>query len=198
MRVPGGGGLLPGCGVSGVGSSPTPNHSSFRACRQGPLPTGCGCGGCGRGDPSPTPQRPLLRAGFARCGNGNNCTNGKPPSAPPPPVPNVSPTAHTGLTVTQCIAYVTLAIGTTDDDTAHSTPGNTLRRDSTSGATNRHTTCNTHINIATTHDITRSALTIDVTGSTLTAGITSRATTHCTTYSDHRSRRPPQRPPRHL
>ena len=113
-------------------------------------------------------------------------------------MPNASPTAHTGLTVTQCIAYATLAIGTTDDTTAHSTPGNTLRRDSTSGATSRHTTCSTHINIATTHDITHRAFTIDVTGSTLTAGTTSRATTHCTTYSGHRSRRPPQRPRRHL
>ena len=27
-------------------------------------------GGCGRGDPAPTPQRALLRAGFARCGGG--------------------------------------------------------------------------------------------------------------------------------
>ena len=40
----------------------------LRACGRGPLPTGCGCGGCGRGDQSPTPQRALLRAGFARCG----------------------------------------------------------------------------------------------------------------------------------
>ena len=40
------------------------------ACGRGPLPTGCGCGGCGRGDPSPTPQRALVRAGFARCGGG--------------------------------------------------------------------------------------------------------------------------------
>ena len=70
MRVPGGGRLLPRCGGSGVGPSPTPDNSSVRACVRGPLPTGCGCGGCGRGDPSPTPQRALLRAGFARCGGG--------------------------------------------------------------------------------------------------------------------------------
>ena len=62
--------LLPGCGASGVRRSPTPNRPSFRACGRGPLPTGCGCGGCGRGEPSPTPQRALLRAGFARCGGG--------------------------------------------------------------------------------------------------------------------------------
>ena len=65
-----GGRLLPGCGASGVGRSPTPDHSSFRACGRCPLPTGCGCGGCGRGDPSSTPQRALLRGGFARCGGG--------------------------------------------------------------------------------------------------------------------------------
>ena len=69
-RVPEGGRLLPWCGASGVGRSSTPDHSSFRACGRGPLPTGCGCGGCGRGDPSPTPQRAPLRAGFARFGGG--------------------------------------------------------------------------------------------------------------------------------
>ena len=46
-----GGRLLPGCGASGVGGSPTPAHSSFRACGRGPLPTGCGCGWYGQGDP---------------------------------------------------------------------------------------------------------------------------------------------------
>ena len=59
-----GGRLLPACGTSGDGLSPTPDLSSVRACVLGPLPTGCGCGGCGRGNPSPTPQRALLRAGF--------------------------------------------------------------------------------------------------------------------------------------
>ena len=65
-----GGRLLPGCGASGDGRSPTPDLSSVGACGRGPLPTGCGCRGCGHGDPSPTPQRALLRAGFARCGGG--------------------------------------------------------------------------------------------------------------------------------
>ena len=76
MRVPGGGRLLPGCGASGVGRSPTPEHSSFRACGRGPLTTGCGCGGCGHGAPSPTPPRALLRAGFARCGGGMRVPEG--------------------------------------------------------------------------------------------------------------------------
>ena len=71
-----GGRLLPGCGASGFGHSPTPDHSSFRACGRGPLPTGSGCGGCGHGDPSPTPQRALLRAGFARCGGGGRAPGG--------------------------------------------------------------------------------------------------------------------------
>ena len=76
MRVPGGGRLLHGCRAPGVGRSPTPDHSSFQACGRGPVPTGCGCGGCGRGDPSPTPQRALLRARFARCGGGMRVPGG--------------------------------------------------------------------------------------------------------------------------
>ena len=71
-----GGRLVPGCGASGVAPSPTPDHSSFRVCGRGPLPTGCGCGGCGRGDPSPTPQCALLRASFARCGGGTRAPEG--------------------------------------------------------------------------------------------------------------------------
>ena len=71
-----GGCLLPGCGASGDGRSPTPQHPSFQACGRGPLPTGCECGGCGRGDPSPTPQRALLQAGFARCGGGTRAPRG--------------------------------------------------------------------------------------------------------------------------
>ena len=71
-----GGRLLPGCGASGDGRSPTPDHSSIRACSRGPLPTGWGCGGYGLGDPSPTPQRALLRAGFARCGGGMRVPRG--------------------------------------------------------------------------------------------------------------------------
>ena len=71
-----GGRLLPGCGASGVGRSPIPDHSSVRACGRGPLPTGCGCGGCGHGDPSPIPQRALMPAGFARCGGGMRVPGG--------------------------------------------------------------------------------------------------------------------------
>ena len=71
-----GGGLLPRCGSSGVGRSPASDHSSFRACGQGPLPTGCGCGGCGRGNRSPTPLRALLRASFPRCGGGMRVPGG--------------------------------------------------------------------------------------------------------------------------
>ena len=53
-----------------------PRPLVLRACGRGPLPTGCGCGGCGRGDPAPTPQRSLLRAGFARCGGGTKAPGG--------------------------------------------------------------------------------------------------------------------------
>ena len=68
--------LLPWCGASGVGRSPTPDDSSFGACGRGPLPTGSECGGCGCGDPSPTPQRALLRAGFVRCGGSTRAPGG--------------------------------------------------------------------------------------------------------------------------
>ena len=71
-----GGHLLPGCGASGVGRLPTPDHSSVRACGRGPLHTSCGCRGCGHGDPSPTPRRALLPAGFARCGGGMRVPGG--------------------------------------------------------------------------------------------------------------------------
>ena len=63
-------GRTPRAWASRIGRSPSPDRPSFGACRRGALPTGCGCGGCGRGNPSPTPQRALLRAGFARCGGG--------------------------------------------------------------------------------------------------------------------------------
>ena len=45
--------LLPGCGASGDGRSPSPDLSSFQACGRGPLPTGRGCGvrACGPGCP---------------------------------------------------------------------------------------------------------------------------------------------------
>ena len=68
--------LLPVCGASGVWRSPTPDRPSFGACGRGPLPTGCGCRGCRRGDPSPTPQRALLRAGFALSGGGTRASGG--------------------------------------------------------------------------------------------------------------------------
>ena len=69
-RAPGGGVPLAWEWGVPVGRSPNPNRPSFWACGRGPLPTGCGCGGCGLGDPSPGPQRALLRAGFAGCGGG--------------------------------------------------------------------------------------------------------------------------------
>ena len=61
-----GGRLLPGCGASGVGRSPTPNCPPSGRAARAHYPLAVGAGGCGRGDPSPTPQRALLQAGFAR------------------------------------------------------------------------------------------------------------------------------------
>ena len=76
MRVPGGGRLLPGCGASGVGRSPTPDCPPSGKAAGAHYPLAVGAGGCGRGDPSPTPQRALLRAGFARCGGGMRVPGG--------------------------------------------------------------------------------------------------------------------------
>ena len=70
MRVPGGGRLLPGCGASGVGRSPTPDSPPTGRAAGTHYPLAVGAGGCGRRGSSPTPQRALLRAGVARCGGG--------------------------------------------------------------------------------------------------------------------------------
>ena len=71
-----GGRLLPGCGASGVGRSPTPDCPPSGCAAGAHYPLAVGAGGCGRGDPSPTPQRALLRAGFARCGGGMRAPGG--------------------------------------------------------------------------------------------------------------------------
>ena len=76
MMVPGGGRLLPGSGASGVGRSPTPDCPPSGRAAGAHYPLAVGAGGCGRGDPSPTPQRALLRAGFARCGGGMRVPGG--------------------------------------------------------------------------------------------------------------------------
>ena len=71
-----GGRLLPGYGASGDGRSPTPDLSSSGHAAGAHYPLAVGVGGCGRGDPSPTPQRALLRAGFARFGGGTRAPGG--------------------------------------------------------------------------------------------------------------------------
>ena len=75
-RAPGGGRLLSGCGASGVERSPTPDRPSFGRAARAPYPLAVGAGSCGRGDPSPTPLRTLLRAGFVRCGGGTRAPVG--------------------------------------------------------------------------------------------------------------------------
>ena len=57
-----GGRLLPGCGASGVGRSPTPDGPPSGRAAGAHYPLAVGAGGCGRGDPSPTPQLAFLRA----------------------------------------------------------------------------------------------------------------------------------------
>ena len=71
-----GGHLLPGSGASRVGRSPTPGCPPSGRATGAHYPLAVGAGGCGRGDPSPTPQRALLRAGFARCGGGTRSPGG--------------------------------------------------------------------------------------------------------------------------
>ena len=71
-----GGRLLPGCGASGAGRSPTPDCPPSERAAGAHYPLAVGAGGCGRGDPSPTPQRAHLRAGFARCGGGMRAPGG--------------------------------------------------------------------------------------------------------------------------
>ena len=71
-----GGRLLPGCGASGVGRSAIPDCPPSGRPAGAHYPLAVGAGGCGRGDPSPTPQRALLRAGFARCGGGMRVPGG--------------------------------------------------------------------------------------------------------------------------
>ena len=79
-RAPVGGRLLHGCGASGVGRSPTPDCPPSGGAAGAHYPLAVGAGGCGRGDPSPTPQRALLRASFARCGGGMRVPGGAPPA----------------------------------------------------------------------------------------------------------------------
>ena len=62
------------------------------------LPTGCESGGCRRGDLSPTPQRALSRAGFARCqgglkvpGGGASCLGVRRPGSGALPAPTTRP-----------------------------------------------------------------------------------------------------------
>ena len=57
-----GGRLLPRCGASGVGRSPTPDCPPAGRAAGAHYPLAVGAGGCGRGDLSPTPQRALLHA----------------------------------------------------------------------------------------------------------------------------------------
>ena len=71
-----GGRLLPGCRASGVGRSPTSDRPPSGRAAGAHYPLAVGVGGCGCGDPSPTPQRALLRAGFARCGGGTRAPGG--------------------------------------------------------------------------------------------------------------------------
>ena len=68
--------LLPRCGASGVGRSADPDCPPSGRAAGAHHPPAVGAGGCGRGDPSPTPQRALLRADRARRGGGTRAPGG--------------------------------------------------------------------------------------------------------------------------
>ena len=68
--------LLPGCGKSGVGRSSNPDCPPSGRAAGAHYPMAVRAGGCGRGDPSPIPERALLRAGFAPCGGGTRAPGG--------------------------------------------------------------------------------------------------------------------------
>ena len=60
-----------------VGHSPMPDRLSFGRAAGAHYPLAVGAGGtCGLRDPSATPQRALLRAGSARCGDGRRAPGG--------------------------------------------------------------------------------------------------------------------------
>ena len=107
-----GGRLLPGCGASGVGRSPTPDCPPSGRAAGAHYPLAVGAGGCRRGGPSPTPQRALLRAGFARCGGstkapggGASCLGVGRPGVGRSPTPDCPPSVRAAG------AHYTLAVG---------------------------------------------------------------------------------------
>ena len=62
MRVPGGGVSCLGVGRPGSGAFLTPTARPLVRAAAAHYPLAVGAVGCRRGDPSPTPQRALLRA----------------------------------------------------------------------------------------------------------------------------------------
>ena len=76
MRVPGRGASCLGLGRPGSGALPPPTTRPFGRAAGAHYPLAVGAGGAGVGDPSPTPECALLRAGFARCGGGMRLPRG--------------------------------------------------------------------------------------------------------------------------
>ena len=80
-RAPGGGRLLPGCGASGVGRSPTPDCPPSGRAAGGPLPTGCGCGGVRAWGPVTNPTARALSSWLcALWGRREGARRGAPPA----------------------------------------------------------------------------------------------------------------------
>ena len=71
-----GGRLLPGCGLSGDGRSPSPSRPSMGQPGAARWPFSLNAGSASVVNRSPTPQRALLRAGFALCAGRMRATGG--------------------------------------------------------------------------------------------------------------------------
>ena len=76
MRVTGGGASCLGAGRLGSGASPPPTTRPFGRAAGADSPLAVGAGVAGMGTRHQTPQRALLRAGFARCGGGMRVPRG--------------------------------------------------------------------------------------------------------------------------
>ena len=75
MRMPGGGAFCLGVVRPGSGALPPPTTRLFGRAAGAHYPMALGRG-LRRGDPSPTPQRMLLRAAFAPCRGGMRVPGG--------------------------------------------------------------------------------------------------------------------------
>ena len=78
-----GGRLLPGCGASGVGRCPTPDHSFYRAAAGAHYPLAVGAGGCGRGTCHQPHSARSCELALRAVGAARGCLGDSPPVGRP-------------------------------------------------------------------------------------------------------------------